>query len=422
MSKLIIEGGNRLCGEVTVQGAKNSVLPLLAACLLCSGSSVIHNCPNISDVEVSIKILEHLGCKCSFSDNTVTVDATSVENDDIPDFLMREMRSSVVFLGAIAARVGSAKISSPGGCELGPRPIDLHLFALKKLGFLISEEHGFIKCVRATKSDSTVINLSFPSVGATENSMLAAALTPGKTVIHNAAREPEIVDLANFLTNAGVKICGAGLDTVVVYGKEKLGAVEHTVIPDRIVAATYLSAAAVTNGEITLHNANPAHLAAVINVFEQSGAEFQIYSDKIKISTPKKLKFVPTIRSAVYPGFPTDAGPPVIAMLSVAEGTSLFVENIFQNRYKYIDELKRLGAKISIHGNLAVVEGVKRLSGASAQSTDLRGGAALVVSGLFADGITEISKINHILRGYENIEKNLTDLGAVISRVENNGS
>lgn len=422
MCNLIIEGGKRLQGEVVVQGAKNSVLPILAASLLCSGKTVIHNCPNISDVDISIKILEHLGCKCEFSENTVIIDAQDIKNDDIPDFLMREMRSSVVFLGAIAGRIGSAKISSPGGCELGPRPIDLHLFALQKLGFSISEEHGYIMCKKTSKSDNTVINLSFPSVGATENSILAAALTPGKTIIHNAAREPEIVDLANFLNSAGVKICGAGLDTVIVYGKEKLSGVEYTVIPDRIVAATYLSAAAITKGEITLHNVIPAHLAATINVFEQAGNEFQIYSDKIKISSTKKLRFVPTIRSAVYPGFPTDSGPPIIAMLTVADGTSLFIENIFQNRYKYIDELKRLGAKISIHGNLAVVEGVKSLSGASVESTDLRGGAALVVAGLFAEGITEISKINHILRGYENIEQNLTNLGAVVLRKELNGS
>ena len=422
MSVLSIEGGKRLYGEVTVQGAKNSVLPILAATLLCTGVSVIHNCPNISDVAVSIKILEHLGCKCDFSNNTLCVDAGNIICDDIPDSLMREMRSSVVFLGAIAARVGSAKISSPGGCELGPRPIDLHLFALKKLGFKIQEEHGFIYCVKTEKSDNTVINLSFPSVGATENSILAAALSPGKTTIHNAAREPEIVDLADFLNAAGVKICGAGLDTVVVYGKEKLNAVEHTVIPDRIVASTYLSAAAVTGGEIVIHNVNPAHMASVISIYEFSGAEFQIYSDKIKMTSPQRLKFVPTVRSAVYPGFPTDAGPPLMAMLIIAEGTSLFVENIFQNRYKYVDELKRLGAKIEIHNNLAVIEGVNRLSGAKVEATDLRGGAALVIAGLFADGYTEISKIYHILRGYENIEKNLTALGAVILRKEENGS
>lgn len=417
MSTLILEGGNRLNGEVTVQGAKNSVLPILAATLLCGGKSVIHNCPNISDVDVSLKILRHLGCECTFEDNTVTVDAGSIVRDDIPDKLMREMRSSVVFLGAIAARTGSAKISSPGGCELGPRPIDLHIFALQKLGFRIGEEYGYILCKRAFKSDNAVVNLAFPSVGATENTMLAAALTPGKTTIHNAAREPEIVDLASFLNSAGAKVCGAGLDTVVIYGKENLSPVSHTVISDRIVAATYLSAVAVTKGEITLHGINPSHMAAIINVFEQAGAAFQIYTNKIKMSAENKSRFVPTVRSAVYPGFPTDAGPPIIAMLSVAKGTSLFIENIFQNRYNYIDELKRLGAKISTHGNLAVVEGVDRLTGATVEATDLRGGAALVVAGLFAEGETKITKTHHILRGYENIEKNLADLGAVIKRV-----
>ncbi len=416
MSNLIITGGKRLFGEITAHGAKNSVLPILAATLLCSGESVIHNCPNISDVSVSIKILEHFGCRCSFCDNTVTVDASAVSANDIPDNLMREMRSSVVFLGAIAARTGNAVISSPGGCELGPRPIDLHIFALQKLGFGITEDHGYIYCKKEKHIDNPVINLSFPSVGATENSILAAALTPGKTIIHNAAREPEIVDLANFLNEAGVKICGAGLDTVIVYGKEKLFPVCHTVIPDRIAVATYMAAAAVTQGEITVHNVNPADMAAVINVFEQSGSLINIYSDKLRISSPERIKFVPVIRSAVYPGFPTDAGPPIIAMLALARGTSLFIENIFQNRYKYIDELKRLGAKISIHGNLAVIEGVEQLSAAKVESTDLRGGAALVIAGLAADGVTEVSCTHHISRGYENIENYLTALGADVKR------
>ncbi len=416
MSKLLVSGGNALNGELSVQGAKNSVLPILAATLLCNGESIIHNCPNISDVQVSIKILEHLGCVCTFSENTLTVNAKNLINFDIPDDLMRQMRSSIVFLGAIAARMGLAKISSPGGCELGPRPIDLHLFALKTLGFRIEEEHGFIICKKENKVNNTVINLSFPSVGATENSILAAALTPGKTIIHNAAREPEIVDLANFLMASGVRIYGAGLDTVVIYGKEKLLGAEHSVIPDRIVAATFLSAVAVTKGKLTLENIIPSHLAAIINVFEQSGCEFQIYTDKLTMKAPEKLKFVTNVRSAVYPGFPTDAGPPIIAMLSIANGTSLFIENIFQNRFNYIEELKRLGAKITTHSNVAVIEGVSKLSSASVEATDLRGGAALIVAGLFAEGVTEINKIHHILRGYENIEKNLGILGAKIKR------
>ncbi len=416
MSKLLVKGGNRLKGEITVQGAKNSVLPILAATLLCSGESVIHNCPKISDVDVSLKILKHLGCACSFSNNTLTVDASNLINSDIPDDLMRQMRSSIVFLGAIAARTGTAKISSPGGCELGPRPIDLHLFALNKLGFEISEEHGFINCKRKNQVKNAIINLAFPSVGATENSILAAALTPGKTIIHNAAREPEIVDLANFLISAGVKIYGAGLDTIVVFGKDALKPTEHTVIPDRIVAATLLSAVAVTKGDIILNGIVPSHMAAIINVFELSGCEFEIYTDKLTMKAPEKLKFVSAVRSAVYPGFPTDAGPPIIAMLSVAGGTSLFIENIFQNRFNYIEELKRLGAKITTHTNVAVIEGVQKLSSATVEATDLRGGAALITAGLFADGITEINKINHILRGYENIEKTLSDLGADIKR------
>lgn len=416
MSKFLVSGGSVLKGELSVQGAKNSVLPILAATLLCSGESIIHNCPNISDVEVSIKILKHLGCICRYEENTLTVNAKNLINFDIPDDLMRQMRSSIVFLGAIAARIGSAKISSPGGCELGPRPIDLHLFALKNLGFVIEEEHGFIFCKKEKQVNNTVINLSFPSVGATENSILAAALTPGKTVIHNAAREPEIIDLANFLISCGVRIYGAGLDTVVIYGKEKLLGTEHSVIPDRIVAATLLSAVAVTKGRVTLNNVIPSHMAAIINIFEQSGCEFQIYTDKLTMKSPECLKFVTTIRSAVYPGFPTDAGPPVIAMLSIAKGTSLFIENIFQNRFNYIEELKRLGAKIATHSNIAVIEGVSKLSSASVEATDLRGGAALIIAGLSAEGVTEINKIHHILRGYENIEENLSAIGAKIKR------
>ena len=416
MSNLIIKGGKRLNGEIVAHGAKNSVLPILAATILCSGESVIHNCPDISDVEVSIKILKHLGCECNFSGNTVTVNATTVTANDIPEDLMREMRSSVVFLGAIAARTGSAVISSPGGCELGPRPIDLHIFALNRMGFCIKEDHGNIYCQRQKYVDKCVVNLSFPSVGATENTILAAALTPGKTVIHNAAREPEIIDLAYFLNKAGAKICGAGLDTIVVYGKEKLTPVEHTVIPDRIAISTYMAATAVTRGEVLVHNVKPSDMASVINVFEQAGCLINIYSDKLKLTCAERLKFVPVVRSAVHPGFPTDAGPPIIAMLALATGTSLFIENIFQNRYNYIDELKRLGAKISIHGNLAVVEGAEKLSAAKVKSTDLRGGAALVIAGLAADGETEVTHTHHITRGYENIEYYLTTLGAEVKR------
>lgn len=416
MCNLYINGGKPLKGEITAHGAKNSVLPILAATILCGGESVIHNCPKISDVDVSLKILTHLGCRCSVDGNTITVDSSSITADDIPNNLMREMRSSVVFLGAIAGRTSGAKISSPGGCELGPRPIDLHILALTQLGYEITEDHGFIYCNKKHRVDNPVINLSFPSVGATENCILAAALSPGKTVIRNAAREPEIVDLANFLNKAGAKISGAGLDTVIIYGKDKLRAIEHTVIPDRIAVSTYMAAAAATGGEITVNNVNPADMAAIINVFEQSGSNITVFERDISIKAPDKLRFVPTIRTQVYPGFPTDAGPPIIAMLLRSLGTSLFIENIFQSRFKYIDELKRLGAKIKTHGNLAVIEGTNKLSGATVRCTDLRGGAALVVAALAAEGTTEIEKTYHIERGYEEIENYLSILGADIKR------
>ena len=416
MSKIYINGGKTLKGEITAHGAKNSVLPILAATLLCGGISVIHNCPRISDVDVSLKILNHLGCRCTQENNTICIDASNIINNDIPDNLMREMRSSVVFLGAIAGRTGSAKISSPGGCELGPRPIDLHLMALNKLGFNIFEDHGYIYCDKTKRPNNPVINLNFPSVGATENCMLAAALIPGKTIIHNAAREPEIVDLANFLNSAGAKICGAGLDTIIIYGKEKLYASEHTVIPDRIAVSTYMAAAVATGGELTVNSVNPNDLLAVLNVFEQAGANLTLYSDRISIKSPKKMKFIPTIKTQVYPGFPTDAGPPIIAMLLKSSGTSVFIENIFQNRFKYVDELKRLGANIKTYGNLAVIEGNSKLTGAAVECTDLRGGAALVVAALASEGETEIGKINHILRGYENIEDYLLSIGANIVR------
>ena len=416
MSKLYIKGGNKLGGEVKIQGAKNSVLPILAATLLNKNESIIHNCPQLSDTDVSLKILNHLGCYCLRNDNTVIVKADSVNKNEIPDNLMRELRSSVVFLGALIGRMGSAVISSPGGCELGPRPIDLHISSLQKLGVEIVEDHGYLYCSTPNGLNGAEIHLSFPSVGATENIILAATLATGKTVIHGAAKEPEISDLADFLNGAGAKIYGAGSDTVVINGVKDLNSTEHTVIPDRIVAVTYIAAAAVTGGDIFVKNIMPSHLVGPLNFFREVGCKIDPCSNYLRVIAPKTIKRIPTIRTMVYPGFPTDSGPPFIAMLSLGKGTSVFVENIFQNRYKYIDELKRLGAKITIQGNVAVVEGVKRLSAAPTECTDLRGGAALVVAALNAEGITEVDKISHIDRGYEKIEKYLTALGAEIKR------
>ncbi|MBQ3816701.1 MAG: UDP-N-acetylglucosamine 1-carboxyvinyltransferase [Clostridia bacterium] len=414
MPEIKINGGKKLYGELDVQGAKNSVLPVLAGALLCNGESVIHNCPKISDVDISLKILTHLGCTCKQDGNTVCVNTYGISGNEIPEFLMREMRSSVVFLGAILGRAGSAVISNPGGCELGPRPIDIHLSSLEKIGVVIKEEHGLLYCSTPNGLKGTDIYLNFPSVGATENIILAAALAKGKTVIHNAAREPEISDLADFLNSAGARIYGCGSDVIEIYGVEKLDSTSHTIIPDRIVAATYMAAAAMTGGSIKLFNVMPSNMVALLSVFDESGCVINPGHKSISVTAPERLKRVPTIRSLVYPGFPTDAGPIITAMLSVAKGTSVFVENIFESRYKYIDELKRFGAKIKAEGKVAVIEGVDSLSATHGKCTDLRGGAALVLAGLSAEGETSIGEIKHILRGYEDITENLAQLGADI--------
>lgn len=417
MSKLIIKGNKRLFGEVEIHGAKNSVLPLLAATVLCNGKSVIHNCPALSDVTASINILRHLGCKCSFENNVVTVDTNALRCSRIPDSLMLKMRSSIIFLGAILGRCGNAVISSPGGCELGPRPIDLHISALKRLGAEVSESHGFIEFNAPRGLNGAQISLSFASVGATENIILAATTAKGVTVINNAAKEPEICDLADFLNASGAQIYGCGTDTVTIYGVNSLKCCEHTVIPDRIAAATYMAAAAITGGNILLKGVEPSHLTAINSIFEESGCDIKCSGKTLAIKAPQKLSRVGAVRTMIYPGFPTDAGPLVLAMLAKAQGTSILVENIFENRFRYVDELKRLGARIKVVGKVAIIEGVSSLSGASCRCTDLRGGAALAIAALSAKGTTTISDIYHIKRGYEKLAERLSLLGADIVEI-----
>lgn len=416
MSELVINGGKKLSGEICVQGAKNSVLPVLAATVLCGGECVIHNCPQLSDVETSLKILAHLGCGCKKDGDTVAVNARDISDYSIPDTLMRVMRSSVVFLGAVIGRTGKAVISSPGGCELGPRPIDLHLSSLNKMGVTVKEEHGYLNCTAENGLHGAEITLNFPSVGATENIILAAVLAEGDTVIHGAAKEPEISDLADFLNSAGARINGCGSDTVRIRGVKTLGGAEHSIIPDRIVAATYMACAAVTGGNITLKNVMPPHMASILWLFNESGCKVNINGKSINLLSPQRLLRVPTVRSLVYPGFPTDAGPIAAALLCKADGTSVFVENIFENRFRYVDELKRFGAKIKTEGKIAVIEGVTELSAADCKSTDLRGGAALVIAALAANGKSKIGEIQHIERGYEDITENLRLIGADISK------
>lgn len=416
MSKLYIKGPCVVEGEIDIHGAKNSVLPILAATFLCNGTNIIHNCPDLSDVKASIKILSYLGCKCCRQGSTVIVDSTTADKYDIPHDLMREMRSSIIFLGAILARAGRAKLCSPGGCELGPRPIDMHIDGLKTLGAEINESHGYLNCNIKTGLSGNNVWLMFPSVGATENIMLAASVGKGTTFIHNAAKEPEICDLANFLNKAGADIKGAGTDTICINGKNSLSGAEHTVIPDRIAVATYLSAAAISGGSIKVNFARSSHMMSIISSFRHAGCKLKCSRDYIYLKSPKRLLSIPTVQTSVYPGFPTDAAPLLLAMQTVAKGTTIFVENIFESRFKYTDELKRLGADINVKGNVAVVRGVNKLSAAAVECTDLRGGAALTVAALRCDGITEIDKIAHIDRGYENLEQNFTKLGVQIKR------
>ncbi len=416
MAKLIVEGLHKLSGSIPIHGAKNSALPVLAATLLADGPSEIHNCPRLSDVDASAAILRCLGCRVDQRQDVVTVDPAGMSGCEIPDPLMREMRSSIVFLGAIIAKCGRADMSFPGGCELGARPIDLHLAALEKLGVVIEEEGGHLHCRAEGRLQGTEISLAMPSVGATENVLLAAATAQGTTVLRNAAREPEIEDLCRYLVGCGAHILTGSDGVITIEGVDKLHGCQHRVIPDRIETATYMAAAAVTGGTLVLKNAEPGHVSTVFPCFEEAGCEVSIWNKEILISAPPRLRRISTVRTMPYPGFPTDAQAPLMAMTCVADGTSVFIENIFESRYKHAGELMRLGAKIKVEGRVAVVEGVPVLSGAPVKCTDLRGGAALVVAALAAEGRTEIHDLHHLDRGYENLEESLAQTGAVIRR------
>lgn len=416
MGEFVINGGKVISGEITVQGAKNAVLPILAAAILTDGECVIKNCPALRDVDKTVLVLKDLGCGVRREGNVLTINGQDMFDCRICESLMREMRSSIIFLGAILTRCKKAVVSMPGGCPIGLRPIDLHLKALKKLGAKISEEHGYIKC-SADKLRGCDIYLDFPSVGATENILLAAVCAEGTTVVSNAAREPEIVDLAAFLNLMGARIYGAGSSIIRIDGVKRLNGAEYTVMPDRIAAATYLAAGAVTGGEMLLRKADSSHMNAMLDVLCDMGAEILSDKDTILLKPVKRLKSVHTVRTMPYPGFPTDIQSPFMAISTLANGTSVFVENIFENRFRHVDELNRMGADIKVSGRCAVVRGVKRLSGARVCARELRGGAALVIAGLAAQGRTIVENTGYIERGYENIEKNLSACGADIVKV-----
>lgn len=416
MKNIFVEGGHKLEGKIAVHGSKNSCLPLLAAAVLTGDICVIHNCPDLTDVTAAVKILEYLGCKVERDADTVCVDSSVLARCDVPEGLMREMRSSIVFLGCVLSRLGEAHMCAPGGCEIGLRPIDLHIFALKMLGAQIDESGGKLTCKRDGMLKGANINLPFPSVGATENIILACAVSDGVTNIYNAAREPEIAVLVEFLNKCGAKISILPDGTVNIVGVEKLHGCEFRVIPDRITAATYMSAVASAGGDVLIENMIPLHLKSVISVFEQAGCKIDISKDKLRITAPEKLRPIRNVRTMPYPGFPTDAQAPVMAMATKSCGTSVIVENIFESRFKHVPQLLRLGARIRVEDKVAVIDGVKNLYAAKLEATDLRGGAALIVAALRAEGTSEITQIHHIDRGYEKIEQALGKIGANIKR------
>ncbi len=417
MSVMYLRGGTPLEGELAVHGAKNSVLPILAACLLAQGPVTLYNCPRLTDVTAALGILRRLGCRVEQEGHTIAVDSTGAAGSAISEEQMRAMRSSIIFLGPLLARTGEAHLTYPGGCELGPRPIDMHLSAIRAMGCEVSEDRG-IHCKGRPQGGE--VQLALPSVGATENAMLCAVGAVNSTTISNAAREPEIVDLQNFLNGLGADVRGAGSSTITVEGDRPLSGGEFTVMGDRIVAATLLSAAAAAGGKVRLSGVDWRHLATVLSVFHQAGCKVESKLEYVELARDRDipLKGVPTIRTAPYPGFPTDAQAPVMAALAACQGCTLFVETMFDSRYRHVPELIRMGADITTEGRVALIRGVKRLHGARVEASDLRGGGALAAAALGAEGVTVLSGLNHIDRGYEGLEEMLRSFGARVERRE----
>lgn len=424
MEKFLIRGGKKLGGVTKITSAKNAYLPILAGCVLSEKPIVLHECPQYADIINMTKILENLGAKISPITNngavqnncSLVVDCSSLSSNKIPHELASVLRSSIFSLGSILGRFKSAKVAYPGGCEIGARPIDLHIKGLRALNVKISDRHGFLTC-DGTQMKGGIVNLDFPSVGATENIILAAVLTKGTTKIINAAKEPEIVDLANFLNQLGAKVYGAGTSTVVVEGVEKLGGGEYTPIPDRIIAGTYLIAGLMAGGEIELSNFVPEHNQALLEKLKNVNAKIEYKNGVLNLKSDGKIKAIPKIETSPYPGFPTDLQSQTLALQTISKGTSIIVENLFETRFKNVPELVKMGANITVKDRTAVITGVEKLYGASVNSTDLRGGVGLVLAGLVAEGYTTVNNIFHIDRGYYKIETELSKLGAEIKRL-----
>lgn len=414
--KYFIRGDKPLSGVVRIQGAKNSVLPILAASVLTGDKCEVYDCPRLTDVDTTIAILEKLGCRVERNADCIEVDSSDAFNWEIPEELMRRLRSSIVFLGVVTMRMGRARMSMPGGCSLGARPIDLHVKALKALGIKVAEEAGFIE-TDASEARAGNVHLAFPSVGATENTIMTAVKIKGETVITNAAMEPEIVDLIGFLNAMGARITGGGTGTIHIEGVPSLRGISYRIIPDRIAAATFMCAAMATGGEIELENVKSSHLTAITNELREEGARIEFFGERGYIRAPGKIKNAKMIKTMPYPGFPTDAQSVFIPHLIRADGASVIVENIFENRFKIVNDLNLMGADIVTEGRTLVIPGGKKLKGAHVQATDLRGGAALMIAALSAEGESVVESLGHIERGYDRIGDSLVLLGADI-RVE----
>lgn len=416
MEKFIVMGGKRLEGTIRVSGAKNATLPIMAASLLTGSTSILHDVPRLKDVEVMKGLLIYLGARVQCNGSSITIDTSKVVNRRISEELMRQMRASNLVMAPLLGRFKCVKMSYPGGCAIGSRPMDLHIKGLKALGATIKEAHGYIRA-QTTGLKGTEIHLDFPSVGATENLIMAAVYAEGRTIIRNAAKEPEIIDLQNYLNKAGAKIKGAGTDIIKIEGVTELGPVEHTIIPDRIEAGTFMIAAAITRGNVTLTNVIPEHLEAISAKLKEAGVKVISDDDSITVMENGKLVAV-DFKTLPYPGFPTDMQSQLMVLASIAEGTSVVTESIFENRFKHVDELRRMGANIKIEGRVAIVKGVKNLTGAYLEATDLRAGAALVLAGLVAEDVTIVDHIQHVDRGYDSLEHKLSNIGASVTRVD----
>jgi UDP-N-acetylglucosamine 1-carboxyvinyltransferase len=414
VDRMIVTGGRRLSGSVRVNGAKNSALKLMAASLLAEGLTVVRNVPDIIDCRTMVEVLERLGARVVRRDGAVAIDTSGDLAWETPYELVRRMRASILVLGPLLARIGRARVAMPGGCNIGSRNIDLHIRGLERMGATFTSEHGYLEA-RADGLQGTVVSLDFPSVGATENLLMAAVAARGTTVIENAAREPEIQDLAGFLQAMGARIEGAGTPTIEVEGTDAFRPVEHEVIPDRIEAGTFALAACVTGGEVLLEGARGDHLDLVLAKLSEAGADVAGEERGVRVSMRGRPRAVDLV-TLPYPGFPTDLQPQILALLATAEGTSIVTENVFESRYMYVDELNRMGADIRTEGHHAVIRGVERLSGAPVRALDIRAGAALILAGLGADGVTEVADVYHVDRGYEDIDGRLTALGARVSR------